>query len=126
MSTLKPTEGARPSEVERPPEELSGRLSTHEERAYWFPTWVRSGKNWATVEYKEILEKNKKDNSVGVLEWCTLGQAIHIYRSEVVGRALCDEAGKDLRTTRRHPLVPLLDEARQFKVPTPLDMKQIH
>ena len=75
---------------------------------------------------KRFWNKNKKDNSVDVLEWCTLDQAIHIYRSDVVGRALCDEAGKDLRTTRRHPLVPLLDEARQFKVPTPLDMKQIH
>ena len=117
MSTFGQTQQARSSKVEKAPEEIVSRLQSGADRSWWFPIWVKSGKSWANVRYEEVLQKSERERDIDSYEWCTLDQAVEIYKSEVVGTAVCTEAGKNSKSTRRHPSVPWLDAARQYFVP---------
>ena len=78
--------------------------------------WVQSGGDWGNVKYEEILETDDVELSGKSHEWLTRDQVIEIYKSDAVGNSVCDSKMGNTKTSRPHPEVPWLEDARQYHV----------
>ena len=67
--------------------------------------------------YQETLSEIDSETTSEVQEWVTRDQYCEIMKSDKVGNAVCDEKGKSMRTSRPHPDVPWMEDARQYLVP---------
>ena len=116
MSTFEEPNGTRPRRIAAVPNDMRAKLTSLNERLWWFPIWVRCGEDWGKVTYSEILETSDRNLDGTTLMWITRDQAHDLMKSTLVGDAICDSKAKHHTTTRRHPDVPWLEEARQYLV----------
>ena len=86
------------------------------DRQWWFASWVQAGCAWQHVSYKEIQRSENADIDACTKEWITRDQCVDLYRSAVVGNALCDAALQSPSENKLNPKIPWLEEARLFLV----------
>ena len=116
MTTFEPT-GPRGSKSTRAPADLDIPRGDLPSQKFWFPLWVQSKGDWASVAYEEILAKEDKDMAGTTDEWLTRDQVEDLYKSRLVADSICDMKLSNPKLTRRHPEIPHIEDARQFKVP---------
>ena len=116
MTTFEPT-GRRGSKSTRAPADLDIPRGDLPSQKFWFPLWVQSKGDWASVAYEEILAKEDKDMAGTTDEWLTRDQVEDLYKSRLVADSICDMKLSNPKLTRRHPEIPHIEDARQFKVP---------
>ena len=121
MQTFVPenTYSGRTSKTVKVPGEVMSELGGSggvRDRQWWFANWVQAGGNWQHVDYKEIQRSENADIDATTKEWITRDQCVDLYRSAVVGNALCDAALQSPSENKLNPKIPWLEEARLFLV----------